>query len=339
MGKNQWMRPECDAECREWRRFRALALKKAGWTQKDIAAALDVTKGAVSQWLVAARDHGSPALRPHLRSGRPTELTPAQKRLIPDCLWHGAEAYGFRGERWTCERVAKVLEQEFDVSYSKSHVSRILKAMGWTPQVPITRAIQRDEEAISHWRTEIWPELKKRALRERRILVLMDESGFYLLPGVVKTYAPKGQTPVLREWQSRDHLSIMGAITPQGKIYTLVRQTPLNGLHTVEFLEHLMRVASRRLLVILDRSPIHRRTAVKEFVAEAKTVHLEMLPPYAPDLNPAEWMWRHFKQIEMCNLACLNLDELHVEFDLALKRLRCKTYLVKSFFFEAGLTL
>jgi transposase len=167
----------------------------------------------------------------------------------------------------------------------------------------------------------------------------MDESGFYLLPGVVKTYAPKGQTPVLREWQSRDHLSIMGAITPQGKIYTLVRQQPLNGLHTVEFLQHVMRVASERLLVILDRSPIHRRIEVKQFVADVKTVHLEMLPPYAPDLNPAEWMWRHLKQIELCNLTCLNLDELHVEFELALKRLRRKTYLLKAFFSEAGLTL
>jgi transposase len=339
MDKSRKMRPECDVACQEWRRFQALSLHKAGWTQRDIAVALDVTKGAVSQWLAAARAHGSGALHSRARPGRPGELSPEQKHLLPDCLWHGAEAYGFRGERWTCARVAKVVEQEFGIAYSKSQVSRILKAMGWTPQVPITRAIQRDEEAIAHWRAWTWPALKKRASHERRTLVLMDESGFYLLPGVVKTYAPKGRTPVLQEWQSKDHLSVMGGITPQGKIYTLVRQRPLNGLHTVEFLEHLMRMAGQRLLVVLDRSPIHRRTEVKEFVAQTKTVHLEMLPPYAPDLNPAEWMWRHLKQIEMCNLTCLNLDELHIQFDLALKRLRRKTYLMKSFFSQAGLTL
>jgi transposase len=339
MDKRERRQPKCNAECKEWRRFQALSLIKVGWAQRDIAVALGVTKGAVSQWLTTARNEGVTALRSKLRLGCPRKLSLEQKRLIPDCLWHGAEAYGFRGERWTCERVAKALEQEFGISYSKSHVSRILKAMRWTPQVPITRAIQRDEAAIAHWRTRTWPRLKERASRERRTLVLMDESGFYLLPGVVKTYAPKGQTPVLREWQSRDHLSIMGAITPQGKIYTLVRQQPLNGLHTVEFLQHVMRVASERLLVILDRSPIHRRIEVKQFVADVKTVHLEMLPPYAPDLNPAEWMWRHLKQIELCNLTCLNLDELHVEFELALKRLRRKTYLLKAFFSEAGLTL
>jgi len=76
-----------------------------------------------------------------------------------DFLWYGAESYGFRGDVWTCERVAGVLYQEFGVSYSKSRVSRLLKRLGWTPQAPITRAIQRDEEAIERWRLESWPAL------------------------------------------------------------------------------------------------------------------------------------------------------------------------------------
>jgi len=74
----------------------------------------------------------------------------------------------------------------------------------WTPQVPISRAIQRDDEAIERWRTESWPALKERARRERRDLVFVDESGFYLLPARVKTYSPKGETPVLDEWETRD---------------------------------------------------------------------------------------------------------------------------------------
>ena len=80
--------------------------------------------------------------------GRTPKLTAEQIRLIPDFLWHGPEPYGFRGDVWTCDRVAGVLYQEFGVSYGKSQVSRLLKRLGWTPQVPITRAIQRNEEAI-----------------------------------------------------------------------------------------------------------------------------------------------------------------------------------------------
>ena len=96
----------------------------------------------------------------------------------------------------------------------------------------------------------------------------MDESGFYLLPGVVKTYGPRGETPVVDEWQTRDHLSVMGGVTPEGKVYSLVRPHSLNGLHSIAFLAHLVRQVAGRILVIWDGSPIHRRAEVKAFLAD-----------------------------------------------------------------------
>ena len=248
--------------------MRALHLKQQGWYQRDIAEALGVSE-EIRQPLAGPRprrrSRGAAGATPR-RAARP-KLSAAQKRLIPEFLWHGPEAYGFRGQVWTCARVARVIEEEFGVRYHKDHVGRLLKELRWTPQVPIKRAIQRDEEAIERWRDEVWPELRRRARRERRALVFEDESGFYLLPGVVRTYRPEGLTPVLREKQTRDHLSVMGGMTPEGKVYTLVRQESLNGLHCIEFLLHLLRVAGDRLLVIWDGSPIHRRAEVKEFVA------------------------------------------------------------------------
>jgi transposase len=316
-----------------------LYLKRRGWVQRDIAEALDVSEVALSSWLAKARDGGAEALRAHPAPGRPARLTPAQRQLIPEFLWHGPEAYGFRGQVWTCDRVAEVIEWEFGVRYHKDHVGRLLKDLGWTPQQPIKRAIQRDEAAIRRWREETWPELRRRARRERRALILEDESGFYLLPGVVKTYAPEGLTPVIREKQTRDHLSVMGAMTPAGRVYSLVRQESLNGLHCIEFLLHLLRVAGDRLLVIWDGSPIHRRTEVKEFVEKARgRVWLEALPGYAPDLNPwDEGGWNHLKNVEMRNLVCRDLDELYQELTLAVGRLRQKPHLVRSFFAQAGL--
>ncbi len=326
---------------KEWRRLRAWELKQRGWVQQEIADALDVSKEAVSRWLRRARDAGVEALLSHPSPGARPKLTPAQKEWIPELLWHGAEAYGFRGEVWTCARIARVIEEEFGVRYHKDHVGRLLKELRWTPQVPIKRAIQRDEEAIEHWRGEIWPNLWQRARREHRTLVFVDESGFYLLPGVVKTYAPEGQTPVLRAKLTRDHLSVMGGMTPLGKVYTLVRQESLNGLHSIEFLTHLLRVAGRRLLVIWDGSPIHRRVAVKEFVSgTGGDLWLEALPGYAPDLNPwDEGGWHYLKDVEMRNLVCRDLEELHQEFHLAVERLRQKSHLVQSFFAQAGLKI
>src|SRR5947209_14506437 len=216
-----------------------------------------------------------------------------------------------------------------------------LKRRGWSPQQPIRRATQRDEDAIRRWREEPWPERRRRARREHRALVFEDESGFYLLPGVVKTYAPEGLTPVLREKQTRDHLSVMGGMTPEGRVYTLIRPESLNGLHCVEFLLHLLRVAGERLLVIWDGSPIHRRVAVREFVSSTRDrVALESLPGYAPDLNPwDEGGWHHLKNVEMRNLVGRDLDEWHQELDLAVGRLRQKPHLVRSFFAQAGLAI
>ena len=326
---------------REWRRLRALQLKEQGWFQRHIAKALGVSEDTVSRWIIRARAGGPETLLAHPSPGHPPKLSSAQKRLIPEFLWHGPEAYGFRGAVWTCARISRVIEEELGIRYHKDHVGRLLKELGWTPQMPIRRAIQRDEEAIEHWRQAVWPELLRRAKRERRVLVFEDESGFYLLPGVVRTYSPEAQTPILREKVTRDHLSVMGGMTPTGKVYTLARQESLNGLHCIEFLCHLLRVAGRRLLVIWDGSPIHRRAAVKEFVADTRgKVWLEGMPGYAPDLNPwDEGGWNHLKNVEMRNLVCLDLEELHQEFYLALGRLRQKPHLVQSFFAQAGLRI
>jgi len=295
----------------------------------------------VSHWDAIAHVDGPTALRSALIPGRPSALGPPQQRLIPELLWHGPEAYGFRGSLWTCSRVARVIEEEFGVVYSKSQVSRLLQRLNWTPQTPIRRAIQRNEQAIESWRTVTWPRLLHEAKKERRTLVFVDEAGFYLLPSVVRTYAPTAQTPVLRAKLTRDHLSVMVGMTPQGRVYTLARQESLNGSHSVEFLVHLRRVACERLLVIWDGSPIHRRTWVREFVTETQgKVRLEALPGYAPDLNPwDEGGWHHLKNVEMRNLVCRDLEELHQQFHLALARLRHKSWLINSFFDQAGLHL
>ena len=133
----------------------------------------------------------------------------------------------------------------------------------------------------------------------------------------------------------------MGAVTAEGKVYSVMRQESLNGLHTVEFLKHLLGCAGARLLVNWDGSPIHRRAAVKEFLASkaGRGVRVEALPAYAPDLNPVAWAWQHLKHVELRNLACLDLEELHQEFHLAVGRLRQKPHLVRSFFAQAGLKI
>jgi transposase len=144
------------------RRYRAVELKREGWTLEEVADALGVSTRSVKKWMQAVREEGEAGLqaRPHL--GAAPRLPEEELALLPELLAAGAEAYGFRGEVWTSARVAVVIEWEFGVSYHKAHVARLLKRLDWTPHKPISRATQRDEQEIAGWRTEVWPELKKR---------------------------------------------------------------------------------------------------------------------------------------------------------------------------------
>src|SRR5215204_1230334 len=147
---------------REGRRLRAFELKKEGWSQQQIAEALGVSKGAVSQWMKRARQGGGVrALKRRPAPGASPRLSEEQRTKLPELLERGAEAHGFRGEVWTCERVAIVIRREFGVSYHPAHVSRLLKALRQSLQKPQRRANQRDEEAIEHWKEHRWPSLKK----------------------------------------------------------------------------------------------------------------------------------------------------------------------------------
>ena len=144
-------------------------------------------------------------------------------------------------------------------------------------------------------------------------MVFVDQSGFYLLPGKARTYAPVGQTPVIRAPLSRDHLSAMGGITPGGKLYLMVQERAYRGIDVVGFLKHLARHISGKLLVLWDGAPIHRSRVVKDYLSRgaAQRIHLEQFPGYAPELNPAEGIWNYLKRVELKNLSQLRVAQGH----------------------------
>ena len=133
----------------------------------------------------------------------------------------------------------------------------------------------------------------------------------------------------------------MSGITLDGNLFTMTRYEALAGTDSVHFLKHLRAQLDCKLLVIWDGSPIHRAQEVKTYLANGATqhIHLERLPSYAPDLNPDEGTWKHLKHIELRNVCCLDLPDLHHELQLAIVRLRRQPWLVRSFFGGAGLAI
>jgi transposase len=171
--------------------------------------------------------------------------------------------------------------------------------------------------------------------------VWVDEAGFYLLPAVVRTYAPRGQTPILRVRLSRDHLSVISGITAAGKLYQMKLDRAFRSADVVVFLQHLLAQLSGKLLVIWDGAPIHRSRVIQDFLASeaGQRLHLERLPGYAPELNPDEGVWNHLKYVELKNCCCATLRELGAELRRAIGRLRQKRRVLLGCIQQVGYVL
>jgi len=173
---------------------------------------------------------------------------------------------------------------------------------------------------------------QKKADEDKATIVWVDEAGFYLLPMAVRTWAPRGQTPVLRVKLTRDHLSAISGITLDGRLFMQVRPASYDAEAVVGFLRVLLRKISGKIVLIWDGSPIHRANALKDFLKRgaAKRLHLEQLPGYAPDLNPDEGIWNYLKRVELGNVCCSDFDHLYREIIRAKERLRHKKAIIIS---------
>lgn len=157
------MRPIGSAASLEKRRRRAVQLARQGTGIREVAREVRASPGAVHRWIQDWKQHGDAALAAKPTPGRPRKLTAKQRDKLQKRLLAGAMACGFPNELWTLKRIARLIRKEFAVRYHPSHLWRVLRACGWSCQVPERRAIQRDEEAIAHWMRHQWPALKKSA--------------------------------------------------------------------------------------------------------------------------------------------------------------------------------
>ena len=178
----------------------------------------------------------------------------------------------------------------------------------------------------------------KKAHDENRTLLFVDESAFYLLPGVVSTWAPVGETPILRCELTRDHFSVISAISPEGKLWLKMQENAFNNDSVVAFLMEMLEQISGDLLIIWDGAPIHRSNTIKAFLAEgaAKRIWLERLPPYAPELNPDEGIWHYLKHVELRNVCCRSMADLRHTLDTASARMRQKPEIIRACFEQVG---
>lgn len=173
---------------------------------------------------------------------------------------------------------------------------------------------------------------QKRADEQRTTVVWGDESALYLLPLAVRTWAPRGQTPILHTRLSRDHLSVISGITLDGRLYLHRQDHAYDAEGIVAFLQTLLDQVAGHVTVIWDGAPIHRSHVVKDFLSDgaAKRLHLERLPSYAPDLNPDDGIWNYLKRVELANVCCHDLAELTTQIEQAAQRVRAQPEVISA---------
>ena len=144
----------------------AVRLFATDLNNSEIGRRLKVCDQTVSRWRAEYRAGGASALQKAGRAGRKPLLSPADQKRLVELLEKGPERLGYETPLWTCDRVADLIAQEFDVSYHAGHVWKILRQLNWTVQRPAGRALERDEVAIQRWKAERWPAIKKKPKRK-----------------------------------------------------------------------------------------------------------------------------------------------------------------------------
>ena len=156
------MRPQGTSQELEERRFRAMNLLKEGYQPVEVARMIGVERRSVRRWKASKRTKGIASLKAKPAPGRPSRLGPRQKQKLRQRLLKGASYNGFATDLWTCPRVAQMIRSRFKVDYHVDHLSRLLRSLGFSPQKPERRAVERDEKAIRRWIKTDWSSIKKK---------------------------------------------------------------------------------------------------------------------------------------------------------------------------------
>jgi transposase len=266
-------------------------------------------------------------------------LSDEDYRALEQLLLQGATAYGWLNNLWTAGRVGRLIYDHFGVKYHPAHVTRILRdRLNWTCQRPVNHHEDRDDKAITKWIEHKFPSIAREAAARNAYLAFVDETGFMLEPNVRRTNAPCGKTPTNRISAPHARISAAGAIIVNLRAkqvdlayHLLADNTNFQGWSIIEFVRTLRTRARRPLTVLWDQIPIHAGDVVDRYLAEQPDVVLEPLPPYAPELNAADGIWRYIKHGRLPNYAPRDLAALRETLTAELNRLRRRATLLKSF--------
>jgi transposase len=325
---------------RDIREFAVGAMNK-GMHPDDVADLYDVGRSTVYNWRKQYLDKGTAAFEVKMAPGRTPRLSAAQlERLRKLVVGRDPRQLQFDFALWTRQMVRDLIKREFGVDYTLEAVGNILRGMGLSPQRPLVRAYEQNPELVSQWKSEQYPAIRRAAKAAGGTVFFGDEASIRADYHSGTTWAPVGQTPVVRGTGVKGTpVNMISAVSAQGKMHFSFLEGWANSAVFIDYLKKLMHDIEGPVFLIVDRAPGHTAKATLEFVKSTEgQLNLYFLPLYSPELNPDEWVWKSVKHDHVGKMAVRSPVELRDGIEKIVQRLQSSAELIRSFFRDPDLS-
>jgi len=322
--------------------LRRLAVRRveSGEKPSAVVKSLGFCRTGIYKWLRAYRKRGEAALASRKSDGPTPKLTESQKRKVRRWIvGKDPRQWGFDFGLWTRKIVQQMILDQFEVSLTLPSVGHLLGSLQITPQKPLRRAYARDEAAVTKWKEETYPALRRRARKNGADIFFLDEAGIRSDSPLGRTYGLKGRTPVVKTSGKRQSINAISAVNSKGAFWYNVYPGRLNAVSFIQFLRDFMKRRRRPVYLVLDRLPAHKTKSVEAYVQSTRgKLELHFLPTYAPDTNPDEFVWHHLKQNGTSKKPLRTNESLKDRVTADLSAIQSDPALVRSFFMAESVT-
>jgi len=323
-----------DHETLEKIRVEAVRKVQSGESPEEVIRAIGFSSRRIYEWLSWYRSGGWDALKARRATGRPKRLTGSQIRwLYKMVTTKDPRQLKFSFALWTRPMIRTLIWRRYKLKLSLTSVGRLLAQLGLSCQRPLTKAFEQNPSLVEKWLKREFPQIKAIAKRQGAEVYFGDESGVRSDFHAGTTWAPLGETPVVKKTGRRFSLNMISAISPRGAMRFMVTKERINSNVFLQFLKRLMVGASRPVFLIVDNVSTHKSKRVQEFVAQLQgRLRLFYLPPYSPELNPDEYVWNDVKNHGVGRAMVSTTKDLSSAVISRLRHLQRSPKIVRSFF-------